>query len=240
MKTLPIFVNLQKENVNSSYQVLLLNPTYYSQQRAKLIEQLKERGITDHAVLNAMSTIPREKFIHTAFAQKAYEDSALPLANLQTISQPYTVAYMTSLLQIRPNDVILEIGTGSGYQAAVLAQLGAKVYSIEREFELHRQAAKVLQELGYSVQTRYGDGTIGWSQFAPYDGIIVTAGAPDIPKTLLMQLKIGGKMVIPSGNRQSQTLYLITRQNEIDFDSVELEEFKFVPLIGREGWQDSK
>ncbi len=187
-----------------------------------------------------MSSIPRERFIHDAFAQKAYEDSALPLTNLQTISQPYTVAYMTSLLQVRPHDSILEIGTGSGYQAAVLAQLGAKVYSVEREYDLHRQATQVLRDLGYSVQTRYGDGTIGWSQFAPYDGIIVTAGAPDIPKTLLMQLKIGGKMVIPSGNRQMQTLYLITRQNEIDFDSIELEEFKFVPLIGREGWQDAK
>lgn len=217
-----------------------MNPTYFSQQRLKLIEQLKERGITDTAVLQAMSSIPRERFIHDAFAQKAYEDSALPLTNLQTISQPYTVAYMTSLLQVRPHDSILEIGTGSGYQAAVLAQLGAKVYSVEREYELHRQATQVLRDLGYSVQTRYGDGTIGWSQFAPYDGIIVTAGAPDIPKTLLMQLKIGGKMVIPSGNRQMQTLYLITRQNEIDFDSIELEEFKFVPLIGREGWQDAK
>ncbi|MFN8358800.1 MAG: protein-L-isoaspartate(D-aspartate) O-methyltransferase [Candidatus Kapaibacterium sp.] len=217
-----------------------MNPTYFSQQRLKLIEQLKERGITDTAVLQAMSSIPRERFIHDAFAQKAYEDSALPLTNLQTISQPYTVAYMTSLLQVRPHDSILEIGTGSGYQAAVLAQLGAKVYSVEREYDLHRQATQVLRDLGYSVQTRYGDGTIGWSQFAPYDGIIVTAGAPDIPKTLLMQLKIGGKMVIPSGNRQMQTLYLITRQNEIDFDSIELEEFKFVPLIGREGWQDAK
>ncbi|MBK9248742.1 MAG: protein-L-isoaspartate(D-aspartate) O-methyltransferase [Ignavibacteria bacterium] len=217
-----------------------MKTTYYSEQRAKLIEQLKERGITDTEVLNAMSSIPREKFIHTAFAQKAYEDSALPLANLQTISQPYTVAYMTSLLNIQPNDIILEIGTGSGYQAAVLAKLGAKVYSIEREYELYSKSTKILQELGFSVQTRFGDGTIGWSQHAPYDGIIVTAGAPDIPNTLLKQLKIGGKMVIPSGDRQSQTLYLITRQNENDYDSTQLEEFKFVPLIGREGWQDSK
>jgi len=205
-----------------------------------LIENLRERGITDESVLSAMASLPREKFVHPAFVQRAYEDSALPLSHQQTISQPYTVAYMTSLLRIKPNDKILEIGTGSGYQAAVLAKLGAKVYSIEREFELHRQATKALQELNLNVQTRYGDGTIGWSEYAPYQGIIVTAGAPDIPKTLLMQLSIGGKIVIPSGDRSSQTLYLITRQNESDFDSVQLEEFKFVPLIGREGWQEAK
>lgn len=201
---------------------------------------MRERGITDEKVLQVMAQLPREKFVHPAFTQRAYEDSALPLTNQQTISQPYTVAYMTSLLNIQPNDKILEIGTGSGYQAAVLAKLGAKVYSIEREFDLHRQATKTLQEMGLNVQTRYGDGTIGWSEHAPYQGIIVTAGAPDIPRTLLMQLAIGGKMVIPSGDRKTQTLYLITRQSENDFDSIELEEFKFVPLIGREGWQEAK
>lgn len=217
-----------------------MKKTFLNEQRANLIENLRERGITNESVLSAMASLPREKFVHPAFTQRAYEDSALPIAQQQTISQPYTVAYMTSLLQVKPNDKILEIGTGSGYQAAVLAKLGAKVYSIEREFELHRQATKTLQELGINVQTRYGDGTIGWREHAPYDGIIVTAGAPDIPKTLLMQLSIGGKIVIPSGNRNSQSLYLITRQNESDFDSVQLQEFKFVPLIGREGWQEAK
>lgn len=217
-----------------------MKPNFLNDQRTKLIENLRERGITDEDVLQVMASLPREKFVHPAFIQRAYEDSALPLINQQTISQPYTVAYMTSLLHIQPNDKILEIGTGSGYQAAVLAKLGAKVYSIEREFDLHRQATKTLQELGLNVQTRYGDGTIGWSEHAPYQGIIVTAGAPDIPKTLLMQLAIGGKMVIPSGDRKTQTLYLITRQSENDFDSTELEEFKFVPLIGREGWQEAK
>lgn len=217
-----------------------MKPNYLNEQRSKLIENLRERGITDEAVLGVMASLPREKFVHPAFTQRAYEDSALPLAHQQTISQPYTVAYMTALLHIRPNDKILEIGTGSGYQAAVLAKLGAKVYSIEREFELHRQATNALKELNLNVHTRYGDGTIGWSEHAPYQGIIVTAGAPDIPRTLLMQLAVGGKMVIPSGNRNSQLLYVITRQNETDFDSVQLEEFKFVPLIGREGWQETK
>ena len=217
-----------------------MKPNFLNDQRTKLIENLRERGITDESVLHVMASLPREKFVHPAFTQRAYEDSALPLTNQQTISQPYTVAYMTSLLHIQPNDKILEIGTGSGYQAAVLAKLGAKVYSIEREFDLHRQATKTLQEMGLNVQTRYGDGTIGWSEHAPYQGIIVTAGAADIPRTLLMQLAIGGKMVIPSGDRKTQTLYLITRQSENDFDSIELEEFKFVPLIGREGWQEAK
>ncbi len=234
------FVLLQYKNYIHTLRTSLLKPNYLNDQRAKLIDNLRERGIKDEAVLQVMASLPREKFVHPAFIQRAYEDSALPLVQQQTISQPYTVAYMTSLLNIKPNDKILEIGTGSGYQAAVLAKLGAKVYSIEREFELHRQAAKTLQDLGLQVQTRFGDGTIGWSEYAPYQGIIVTAGAPDIPRSLLMQLAIGGKLVIPSGDRNSQILYMITRQSENDFDSVQLEEFKFVPLIGREGWQEAK
>jgi protein-L-isoaspartate(D-aspartate) O-methyltransferase len=168
----------------------------------------------------------------------AYKDVALPIGYDQTISQPYTVAFMTQLLNIKkPGMKILEIGTGSGYQAAILVEMKADVYSIERNLDLHHRTTKLFDKLGIRVHAKYGDGTIGWKEFAPFDGIVVTAGSPTIPNNLKEQLAVGGRMVIPVGDRKSQKLYLLTKNSDSDFDSEEIPAFSFVPLIGREGWK---
>ncbi len=211
----------------------------FEEQRNALLATLRESGITDQRVLQAIASVPREHFVPTGFQSQAYSNSALPIGCQQTISQPYTVAFMTSLLQIKPGDRVLEIGTGSGYQAAVLAALGAHVFTIERHAELHFAARKLFDTLKLHIATRLGDGTIGWSEFAPYHGIIVTAGSPDVPPTLTRQLAPGGRLVIPVGNRDTQTLYVITRTGDDQFAVDELQDFRFVPLIGREGWQPS-
>ncbi len=200
-----------------------------------MIDLIRERGIMDTQLLKAMERVERHLFVPEPFTSRAYEDCALPLAKGQTISQPYTVAFMTQLLMLRPEEKVLEIGTGSGYQAAILAELGARVYSIERELELLTGARKILDKLGYRVASKAGDGTVGWSEFAPYDGIIVTAGAPDIPKPLLDQLADGGRLVIPVGDRDIQSLVLVTRYGS-RYDRHRVDGFKFVPLIGKEGW----
>lgn len=199
--------------------------------------QLRQEGITDEQVLQIIGTLPREYFVHSSMKARAYEDSALPIGNQQTISQPYTVAFMTAALHLKNGDKVLEIGTGSGYQAAVLAMLGAKVFTIERHWELHDSAKRLLAELKLPVQCRFGDGSIGWSEYAPYEGIIVTAGAPEIPRSLLMQLSIGGRLVVPVGDERSQILKYVVRKAEDEFDSFDLREFRFVPLIGKEGWK---
>lgn len=210
------------------------------QQRRELVSHLQRRGIRDERVLQAIASVPRERFIPASMRGRAYEDSALPIDQLQTISQPYTVASMTEALRLSAGDKVLEIGTGSGYQAAVLSAMGMQVFTIERHLNLSQQARGVLTSLGYTtIQFRVGDGTIGWSEHAPYDGIIVTAGAPDVPQTLAKQLKIGGRLVIPVGDRTMQRLYRITRTDEADWSGEDLGEYKFVPLIGREGWSDS-
>ncbi len=211
-----------------------------SEERNKLIDQLRLRGITDENVLAIMNTLPREKFVGDGFEKKAYEDSALPIGLQQTISQPYTVAFMTQMLQIQPGEKVLEIGTGSGYQAAVLAKLGAKVYTIERHFELYKQARQILAELSLQVFTRQGDGTIGWKDNAPYDAIIVTAGAPDVPNSLVAQLRIGGRMILPIGDEKTQMLTLVRRIDQEHYEGHNLGEFRFVPLVGKEGWQEKK
>ena len=216
----------------------IVNP--FDELRHILVEQLQQKGIRDNNVLNAISVIPRELFIPTALRSRSYEDTALPIDNMQTISQPYTVAFMTQSLHIQPGKKILEIGTGSGYQAAVLAEMGADVVSIERLPKLSQQARDVLASLGYKVHCRIGDGTIGWTEGSPYDGIIVTAGAPDVPEALARQLTIGGRLIVPVGELEQQTLYCVTRTSDETWNVDDLGPFKFVPLIGVEGWTDDK
>ena len=210
------------------------------QKRHALIDQLRAKGITDEDVLHVMDLIPREKFVQATMQSRAYEDTALPIEDRQTISQPYTVAFMTQALGIKPGMKVLEIGTGSGYQAAVLAALGAKVVSIERHPRLSQQARELLISLGYQVLCRVGDGTIGYSAEAPYDAIIVTAGAPDVPEPLARQLSIGGRLIVPVGSATEQALYLVTRRSEEDWKVDDLGPFKFVPLIGVEGWDEGE
>lgn len=206
--------------------------------REELVGELTNKGITDLAVIKAIGNVPREKFIDKTMHHMAYKDVALPIGYEQTISQPYTVAYMTQLLKIKSAGLkILEIGTGSGYQAAILFEMGCDVYSIERNLDLYHKTSKLFDKLGIRVHAKYGDGTIGWAEFAPFDGIIVTAGSPTIPKKLKEQLVVGGKMVIPVGDRISQKLYLLNKLSDNDFQSEVIPEFTFVPLIGREGWK---
>ena len=207
-------------------------------QREELVNEITKKGITDLAVIRAIGIVPREKFIEKTMQHMAYKDVALPIGYDQTISQPYTVAYMTQLLSInRAGMKILEIGTGSGYQAAILNEMGCDVYSIERNLDLHHRTAKLFDKLGIRVHAKYGDGTIGWSEFAPFDGIIVTAGSPSVPQKLKDQLAIGGRIVIPVGDRISQKLYRLIKTSENEFESEIIPEFTFVPLIGREGWK---
>jgi protein-L-isoaspartate(D-aspartate) O-methyltransferase len=208
----------------------------FDEERKEMIELLRERGITDRRVLDAMAKVERHLFVGPAFVNRSYEDTALPIGKAQTISQPYTVAFMTQELNPRPGSKVLEIGTGSGYQAAVLAELGCRVYTIERHLELLNQARKVFEQLGYRIISRAGDGTVGWKEFAPYDGIMVTAGAPDVPEPLLQQLADGGRLVIPVGDLQMQTLRVVTKVGE-KYEVKDIQGFKFVPLIGIKGWE---
>ena len=205
--------------------------------RQELLAQLRSRGIRDERVLDAIGKLPRESFLDPHFLHQAYDDNALPIGEGQTISQPYTVAFMTEALAITQGDKVLEIGTGSGYQAAVLAELGARVYTIERHAPLAEAARKRLDAMGYHIVARTGDGTRGWAEFAPYDAIIVTAGAPDVPESLTKQLiPDGGRLLIPIGDKASQTMYKISTSGG-KLTGEALSEFKFVPLIGKEGWQ---
>lgn len=204
--------------------------------RKRLVEALMEKGITDSRVLEAMLAIPRHFFFEKAFLDQAYEDSAFPIACNQTISQPYTVAYQSQLLSVKPGDKVLEIGTGSGYQAAILSRMGALVYTIERKKELYDSARELLSLLGLKAHFHYGDGTLGWPEPMLFDGIIATAGAPQVPETLLGQLANGGRMVVPVGSRDSQQMVLITRDEIGNLTEKKLDYFRFVPLLGREGW----
>lgn len=205
--------------------------------RKKLVELLAEKGITDKGVLNAMLKIPRHFFFDKTFESHAYEDKAFPIGEGQTISQPYTVAYQTQLLHVHKNDKVLEIGTGSGYQTCVLAELGANVYSIERHESLSKKAGVMLKHFGYKANLLWGDGTKGWPEEAPFDKIIVTAGAPVVPKQLAAQLAVGGIMVIPVGDEKVQQMLTIVRKSEKSFEKIVMDNFKFVPLIGEHGWK---
>lgn len=199
--------------------------------RKKLVETLEKKGISNPAVLQAINTIPRHLFMDSGFIDHAYVDKAFPIAADQTISQPYTVARQTELLDIVKGAKVLEIGTGSGYQTAVLLEIGAVVYSIERQNKLFKKAEKFLKQQGYNPKKLiFGDGYIGLEAEAPFDGIVVTAGAPYVPKPLLAQLKIGGKLVIPVGET-SQIMTVFTRTSKTAFDKQTFGEFRFVPLL---------
>ena len=210
----------------------------YESEREDLINSLRKKGIKDENVLNAMLQVERHLFVPDVVKMHAYKDIALPIGHGQTISQPYTVAVMTQALSLNPNDKILEIGTGSGYQAAVLNKIGVKVITIERNNEIYNSALKLCDLLQLRIASRCSDGTIGWDEFAPYHGIIVTAGGPSIPKKLIKQLAVDGKLVIPVGDRKNQTLNIITKIDEETFKIKEVPNFAFVPLIGREGWKN--
>ena len=199
--------------------------------RQKLVETLKTKGIQSDSVLKAIGKIPRHLFMDSGFLDHAYQDKAFPIAADQTISQPYTVAFQTELMAIKKGDKVLEIGTGSGYQTAVLCELGARVYSIERQQELFKKTSKFLPKLGYRAKKLiFGDGYKGLPEEAPFDSIIVTAGAPFVPKALLSQLKIGGRLVIPVGD-DVQIMTLFIRTAPKSFEKHEYGEFRFVPLL---------
>ncbi len=211
---------------------------FYVRRRAALVELLGQLGITDEAVLNAVGTVRRELFVSPALRSRAYQDVPLPIGLKQTISQPYTVAFQTMLLGLKAGDKVLEVGTGSGYQAAILCAMGAHVFSVERHRALHLRARAILQQLGYRALTRHGDGTMGWKACAPFDAIVVTAGAPVIPEALKNQLREpagdqpGGRLVIPVGGRlQQQIMTRIVCTGPEQFSEERLGAFQFVPLV---------
>lgn len=200
--------------------------------RSQLVKQLRDKGINDENVLRVMNKIPRHLFFDKVFHDKfAYDDVAFPIGEGQTISQPYTVAFQSTLLEISKRDKILEIGTGCGYQTAVLCELEARVFTVERQLLLFKQAERLLSQMGYRAKTYFGDGFEGKKVFAPYDGIIVTCGAPFIPEKLKYQLKINGRMVIPVGEGDAQQMKLVVRLGEEDFSEKDYGLFSFVPML---------
>ena len=208
-------------------------------EREKMVnEQIVRRGIDDPRVIDAMGAVPRHCFVEKIYHHQAYNDFPLPIGNGQTISQPYMVSKMTELLELQPGDHVLEIGTGSGYQTAILAYLSKIVYTIERIGELQRAAKQRLQNLGFTnVSYMIGDGTVGWTECAPFNAIMVTAGAPEIPDPLIKQLAEKGRLVIPVGGRSFQVLNFVRKQKSRIFRE-EVFECTFVPLVGRESWED--
>ncbi len=203
-----------------------------------VVSQIRARGIKNPALLEAMRAVPRHVFVEEALQSQAYSDHPLPIGEKQTISQPYMVALMTEALEPKSGDIILEVGTGCGYQTAILAEIAARVYSIERIASLVSKARKTLERLGYlNVLIKVGDGTMGWKEYAPFDGIIVTAGAPEAPQALMEQLKDGGRLVVPVGDRYSQDLIRIDRIGDF-FRKSNLGGCRFVDLIGEQGWNE--
>ena len=203
----------------------------YKIQRRLLVGEIRKKGIQDEAILEAIGCIPRHAFMDARYINFSYDDSAFPIGADQTISQPYTVAFQTHLLEVKPLEKVLEIGTGSGYQAAILAELGADVYTIERHKELHLQSQQLLQQLGYKITCVYGDGHDGLPEHAPYDKILFTAAATEIPETLVQQLKIGGRMVIPVGGRDLQAMTLIKKMSADEIEINTHGSFVFVPFL---------
>ncbi len=216
----------------------MLETKEYAAQRAEMIEkQLRRRGITDASVLAAMLAVPRHEFVPEELRSRAYEDAPLPIGGGQTISQPYIVAAMTSVLRLQPGDRVLEIGTGCGFQAAVLSHLAREVFTIELRPELASAASEKLARLGYhNVHVHCGDGTLGLPEFAPFDGILVAAAAPEVPEPLLAQLAEPGRLIIPVGDNDNQELQLVERHAGV-FSTKMLEGCRFVPLVGHHGWQ---
>ena len=199
--------------------------------RRQLIDSLREKGITDQKVLDAMMNVPRHAFLESAFLPFAYDDKPFPIGSGQTISQPYTVAFQTQLLDLKRGQKVLEIGTGSGYQAAVLCELGAKVFTIERHKPLFRKSQRILEELGYRARVFYGDGYKGKPAFGPYDRILITCGAPEIPSALLEQLAPGGILVVPLGSGGLQEMIRIEKDQEGELHTTKHGKFRFVPMI---------
>ncbi|MGM0531855.1 MAG: protein-L-isoaspartate(D-aspartate) O-methyltransferase [Bacteroidota bacterium] len=199
--------------------------------RKKLIKELRKKGIKNEKVLEAMENIPRHYFMESGFEQFAYKDQAFPIAKGQTISQPYTVAFQTELLDVKKHEKVLEIGTGSGYQTAILLEMGAKVYSIERYRDLYLKAKKILNEMGYQPHLFYGDGYKGHLTYAPYDKILITAGTDEIPQELIDQLKVEGKMVLPLGSQLGQDMTVVEKTGTNDIEKHKHGSFIFVPLI---------
>lgn len=204
--------------------------------RRQLVKTIQDKGITDKRVLDAILKFPRHYFFEDAFVQHAYADKAFPIGEGQTISQPYTVAFQTQKLEISAGDKILEIGTGSGYQSIVLLEMGAEVHTIEYNKVLYERTARFLPKLGYKPHFYHGDGSKGLPQHAPFNKIIVTAGAPSVPQALISQLTIGGKLIIPVGDGQKQKMILITRLDQTKLKKEEFDYFSFVPLKGENGW----
>jgi len=199
--------------------------------RKRLVEKLRKKGIKDERILEAIGSIPRHFFLDKAFEEHAYEDKAFPIDSEQTISQPFTVAFQTDLLALEKREKVLEVGTGSGYQSAVLALLGARVYTIERHEHLQRKATAMFEKLGLlGIRSYFGDGYKGLAEFAPFDKILVTAGAPEVPQALKEQLKVGGYLVIPVGD-PTQTMLRIQRLDEENYQTEEFGDFRFVPLL---------
>lgn len=199
--------------------------------RKRLVDGLKIKGIRDEKVLHAIGKVPRHLFMESGFLNFAYKDQAFPIAAGQTISQPYTVAFQTQLLEVEKDDKVLEVGTGSGYQAAVLLEMGARVFTVERQKELYIKVHKFLPSIGYSPACFFGDGYKGLPSFAPFDKIIVTAGAPAIPVDLKDQLRIGGRMVIPVGDNNKQEMYVVIRESENEYRTEKHGRFMFVPML---------
>lgn len=217
----------------------MLKDTYKSQgQRTQLVKELKKLGISSPKVLKAMQAVPRHFFFPTDFLDKAYENIAFPIDGGQTISQPFTVAKQTELLNVKKGDKILEIGTGSGYQSAVLKVLGATVYSIETVEKLHLQAKELFKKLGLDIATIYGDGSRGLPELAPFDKIIMTAAAPKLISSLTAQLAINGKLVAPVGDLAVQKMILVTRNDDNEYTETTHGDFNFVPLTGTHGWSN--
>lgn len=204
--------------------------------RKGLLLTLKQKGISDTHVLDAISKVPRHIFFENAFLEHAYEDKAFPIGNKQTISQPYTVAFQSSLLELKRGMKVLEIGTGSGYQSCILMEMGARLYSIEVIPDLHKKAVKMIEQLGYKGNFYLKDGTKGLATHAPYDRIIVTAGAPAIPETLIEQLKPNGIAIIPVGDQLTQKMLKITKAIDNNYLTETFGDFSFVPLKGEKGW----
>ena len=215
---------------------MLVDSYKHKGMRKRLVDTLIQKGITDKSVLDAINKVPRHYFLENAFEEHAYEDKAFPIGNGQTISQPYTVAFQTQCLNIKKNDKVLEIGTGSGYQTSILLEMGAEVYSIEYVKELYDKTKYFLGVLGYKANLYNGDGTLGMPKFAPYDKIIVTAGAPAVPEPLIEQLKINGVLIIPVGNMQQQSMLKLTKLGENKLLKETYADFSFVPLLGKKGW----
>lgn len=199
--------------------------------RQKLVDSLRAKGIADEPVLEAINRVARHQFMDNAFLHHAYQDKAFPISSGQTISQPYTVAFQTQLLEVKERHKVLEVGTGSGYQAAVLLELGAKVFTIERHKSLYEKAQKTLSKMGYDCHCFYGDGYAGKPNYGPFDAILITAAAPEIPDILLQQLKIGGRLVVPVGGRETQVMKLVVRKSQEDFETTDHGLFAFVPLL---------